>query len=105
MGEVLKTRNIFGRDQFERSQALQCVIEIIDLFRNQLELIGGQILRQHSTSAIEDKASGWRNGFYAITVVQGLLCKQFIVVHLKLHEAGNHDAEQQKSECRCQCDT
>ena len=53
--EFLEARDVLDLDQVDRRKAIQRVVNVFDLLRNQFELVGRQVLRNDAALAIEDR--------------------------------------------------
>ena len=60
--EGLEARDIVSRYEIHRRKPLQRIVNIVDLFRDQFKLIGGQIFGDHTPFAIEDEAANGGHG-------------------------------------------
>ena len=98
--QILDPGNLFDVDQLQRRQPRQRVLEIVDLFGDQLELVGRYVFGQYAALAIEDQAAIRRYRFNADAVALGLLLELLVLHDLQLDQPDHDDAEQQHRENR-----
>ena len=96
VGQFLEARDVLGINQLHCGKSLQRVVDVSDLFGNQFQLVGRQVLGQHAALAIEDQPANRRHGLDAVAIALRLLGEQFVVDDLQLHEPRDHTAQQQK---------
>ena len=60
LAEILDALNIARVDEFQPCQPFQGRVDVWHLFRNQFELVGGHVFRQHAALPVEDEAANGR---------------------------------------------
>ena len=92
-GEGLDSIDVVIVDQSQLRQPLQGVIDVSNLLRNELKLVGRQVLCQYSAPAIKNEAANRRHSLNSYSIALGLFSKNFVIKHLQLHQPRDHHAK------------
>ena len=82
LAEALQPRDLLRLDQAQLRQALESVVDVRDLLRNQLELVGRQVLGEYAALTVEDQAANRRHSLDAHPVALGLGCERLVIEYL-----------------------
>lgn len=91
-----ESRDFFRLDQLDCRESLQCVVDVINLLRYQLELVSGQVFGQYATLAVENQAPYWRHSLDTHAIALGLFGKQLVVEHLQLDKSGDDKTQKDR---------
>jgi len=98
----LEAIDVGGLDQLEVRQALQRIVDVVDLFGYQLELVGRAVLGKDAALAVEDQPANRRHGLDTHPVALRPLREVLVVDDLQLHQPHNHDRKEQSGDDRCE---
>ncbi len=87
--------DLLGVDQAEGGQPPQRVVEVRDLFADQLELVGGLVVGEDLAVAVQDQAAAGRNRVEAHAVA----LRQFDVVVVPPDLQEHQTADQRQHQC------
>ena len=85
-------------DQVDRSKSGKRVLQIRHLFRNEFELIGGQVFGKHSPTPVQYQAAGRWNRFNAYPIALRFFRKKLVIADLQLHQPCDHNTEQENAD-------
>ena len=97
-------RDFLRVDQAGIGEPRQRAIQIVDLLGNEFELVGREVLREHTAAPIEDQAANRRHRLDTNAIALRTLREVFVVDHLQLNEPCHDDPEQQNANKRRQQD-
>ena len=104
LDEVTQPVDVLFGNESQARKAQQRIVEVIHLFRNQLELVGRKVFGQYTPLAIKDQPPDWRHGLDTVVVSLRLGSEDFVVDDLQLHQARDNQPQHQAADNRGQND-
>ena len=93
LAEFLQPRDIVSIDKVQPCKSRQRIVEVVDLLRNEFELVGWQVLGDYTSLAVKDEAANRRHGFDTDAVALRALGKVLVLDDLQLHESSDYQTE------------
>ena len=80
--QLFQLPDVLVGNQIECSKSLQRVVDVCDLFRNQFELVSGEVFRKYPPAPVVNEAAYRRHSFNSNTIALRSFGKMFVVKNL-----------------------